>query len=297
MALVEYPGPSLAERTTLRLGGRALAEALVTDDAALERLPETLRRLGGRPFVLGRGSNVLAREGELDLVLVRLRQEPRPLILAQDATGASVRTPAGMSLPRFLQWLAARGLCGLEGLSGVPGSVGGAVAMNAGSFGSETGRCLRRVQVLTKSGLRWVEEDGFAVGYRSFTLHDSLEFLLITAAEFRLAAADSEKVKQRMNEHLQKKRQSQPITAWTAGCAFKNPAAEAPAGMLLEHAGLKGFSLGGMRFSAIHANFLENTGNGTSQQAFELIELARQRVAERFGYNLQLEVKLCPPTQ
>jgi len=297
MALTVRHGPSLKERTTLRLGGRALAEVLLSGAEDLERLPETLRSLGGTPCVLGRGSNVLARDGELALVLVRLQQEPRPLLLAQDAAGGIVRAPAGMSLPRLLHWLAARGYWGLEGLSGVPGTVGGAVAMNAGSFGSETGRCLQRVQALTPEGLRWFEKDSFETGYRHFALHEKQEFLLVTAAEFRLAAGDPDKVKKRMNELLHKKRQSQPITAWTAGCAFRNPAPDAPAGMLLEKAGFKGHVLGGMRFSDMHANFLENTGSGTATEALELLDMARERVSEQFGYNLELEVKLCPSIQ
>lgn len=295
-------GPSLKERTTLRLGGQALAEVLIRDTQDLERLPETLRSLGGAPYVLGRGSNVLARDGELPLVLLRLQQPPKPLLLTRDTAGAIVQAPAGMSLPRLLHWLAARGLAGLEGLSGVPGTVGGAVAMNAGSFGSETSRCLQRVQVVTREGQQWVNRDGFTTGYRHFSLlrkseaAESADFTLITAAEFRLAGADPDKVKARMKEYLTKKRTSQPITAWTAGCAFKNPAPEAPAGMLLERAGFRGFGLGGMVFSERHANFLENTGHGTSEAALELLDLAQRRVREQSGHELQLEVTLCPPT-
>ncbi len=295
--------PSLKERTTLRLGGQALAEVLIQDSSGLEQLPETLRSLGGAPYVLGRGSNVLARDGELPLVLVRLQQPPKPLLLTRDTAGALVRAPAGMSLPRLLHWLAARGLAGLEGLSGIPGTVGGAVAMNAGSFGSETGRCLQRVQVFCGERLEWVDRDGFVTGYRHFSLLREVETAesagprLITAAEFRLAGADADKVKARMKANLAKKRTSQPITAWTAGCAFKNPEPDAPAGLLLERAGLRGFGLGGMVFSERHANFLENTGHGTSEAALELLNLAQRRVREQSGHELQLEVTVCPPTQ
>lgn len=296
MSFTLLPGPSMRERTTLRLGGRALAEIVISDTEGLERLPETLRSLGGEPLALGRGSNLLAREGELPLVLVRMRQEPHPVELAREEREVVVRAPAGMSLPRLLHWLARRGLSGLEGLSGVPGNVGGAVAMNAGSFGSETGQCLHRVRILRQGSLEWVAREGFGTGYRSFFLHGVRDFYVITDAEFRLAAGDAGEVQARMKAHLETKRKSQPIKAWTAGCAFRNPAPDAPAGMLLDKAGLKGFALGGMIFSERHANFLENTGAGTSDAALELLELARQRVAERFGHELQLEVKLCPCT-
>lgn len=294
MSFVVQPGPLLRERSTLRLGGRALAEVLVLGTSGLERLPETLAALGGQPYALGRGSNILARDGELPVVLVRMRQEPRPEPLATDATGTLVRVPAGMSLQRLLHWLAARGLAGLEGLAGVPGDVGGAVAMNAGSFGCTMGDCLERVQVLDSRGLRWCGAGELETGYRHFALPGQAEFFVVTAAELRLRHLPPQEVKARMAEHLATKRRTQPLRDWTAGCAFRNPAPEAPAGLLLERAGLKGLELGGMKFSERHANFLVNTGSGSATAAYELLALAQERVQAQSGYALELEVKPCP---
>jgi UDP-N-acetylmuramate dehydrogenase len=292
------PGPSMRERTTLRLGGRVQAEVVLScephDLEGPERLPELLRSLGGRALALGRGSNILAREGELDLVLVRLRQKPEPR-LEQMADGQGlVVAPAGMSLPRMLHWLAARGLSGLEGLAGVPGTVGGAVAMNAGSFGSVFGDRLQRVLVFGEAGAEWIGSAGFETGYRHFQLRDRRGFFLVAAAELLLVPGRTQDIRSAMRANLARKRATQPITAWSAGCAFKNPAPEAPAGMLLERAGFKGREHGGMTFSAMHANFLVNTGRGHSDAALELIEMAREKVLEQSGYELELEVKLCP---
>lgn len=294
MTFTVLPGPLLRDRTTLRLGGRALAEILVSDTKDVDRLALQLKELGGQPLALGRGSNLLARDRDLPLVLVRMRQEPRPEIVSREESGVLVKAPAGMRLPRLLQWLCARELSGLEGLSGVPGDVGGAAAMNAGSFGCTMGACLERVQIVRHGDVRWVPRSGFTTAYRSFKVENDDSFYMITAVMLRLRPGNGREMRRTMQEYMKTKRATQPITAWTAGCAFKNPAPDAPAGMLLERVGLKGYAMGGMRFSPVHANFLENTGKGTSDAALELLQLARQRVRERFDYNLELEVRICP---
>ena len=134
----EVMRPSLAERTTLRLGGTAIAELVLEDAADLAALPERLRALGGSPLILGAGSNILARDGDLPLVLLRPRFMRGPEIAGEKDGKILVRVGAGVPLPRLLRFCAGQGLSGLEGLVGIPGSVGGAVAMNAGSFGTET---------------------------------------------------------------------------------------------------------------------------------------------------------------
>ncbi len=298
MTLEVLPGPSMRERTTLRLGGRAQAEIVVScemdETSCLERLPERLRSLGGTPLALGRGSNLLVRDGDLDLVTVRLRQKPLPTVESVTERGTEVLAPAGMSLPRFLQWLAARGLSGLEGLAGIPGTVGGAVAMNAGSFGSVFGERLVAVLALTDTGAGWIAAQGFETGYRHFSLKGHVGFYLIAGTRLLLPSGEPKAITVAMRENMGRKRASQPVTAWSAGCAFMNPAPDAPAGMLLERAGFRGREHRGMAFSSMHANFLVNMGTGCSDAALELIEMARNKVLEQSGHQLELEVKLCP---
>ena len=291
MALdIIHNAPSFAERTTLGLGGTGLAQVTVRKEKDLEALPSTLERLGGKPVVLGRGSNILARDGLLDLVAVRAEADAKFSVQSN-----RVLAGAALRLPMLLARLAAEGLSGLEGLSGIPGNVGGAVAMNAGSFGCEFKDCLRRVRVFTpERGLEWRTPDTFAMGYRHFCLNEEPDFFLILGVELELAREDPGRVREHMRESYAKKKAVQPLGVRSAGCVFKNPEQGLSAGILLDKAGFRGKSLGGVALSDKHANFLINTGGGTSAQAFELLDMARQAVARQFGHTLEMEVKVWP---
>lgn len=293
MHLKVLPGPTLAERTTLRLGGPALAEVRIVSERGLDELPGRLEELGGRPMALGHGSNILAADGPLPVVLLRAPEGEAPETVFTSGDETVVRAGAGMGLPALLSWCARRGLSGLEGLAGIPGAMGGAVAMNAGSFGAEVGRVLERVLLYSPCcGLRWAGRDDVRLGYRFFAPRTVDVFFLVLAVELRLAKAEPEAVRAAMDAIWARKRASQPLAAASAGCVFKNPEGPAPAGKLLDDAGFKGRRLGGMAFSELHANFLVNLGGGTAAQAFELIQAAREAVAGRFGVDLELEVKV-----
>jgi UDP-N-acetylmuramate dehydrogenase len=292
----------LKERTTLRLGGPALAEAVVTCEAGLDELARALPGLGGLPLALGAGSNILAGDGPHKLVLVRAANDAEPDVSAQpggpDGKTILVRAGAGLRLPRLLGFCQHAGLTGLESLTGVPGSIGGSVAMNAGSYGVELGALLTRVRVWTpEGGLVWREATDCAFGYRHFNPEVTAGFWLVWEAEFALSAETPTAVRQRMETVYEKKKTSQPVTAKSAGCVFKNPEG-APAGMgagrLLDEAGVKGKRLGGMAFSTVHANFLVNEGGGTAAEALELLEYGRAAVFDRFGLDLETEVKVLP---
>ena len=295
MALKVEPGPLLSARTTLKLGGRALAEVVFDQAQDAHGLGETLKRLGGTPLALGGGSNLLARDGELPLVLVRpwLRDEPR--VLPDRPEGrVRVRCGAGVKLQRLVAWLATQGLSGLGGLIGVPGSVGGAVAGNAGSYGDDIGAILARVRLWTpQRGLFWAGREELDIGYRRFAVPGLTGFFLVLEAEFDCEVREPIEIRQEMIANLKKKRASQPITAATAGCVFKNPPGEA-AWRLLAESGFAGRVVGKMAFSSLHANFLVNLGGGTSGEALELLALAREAVRERFGRQLELEVRVVP---
>jgi UDP-N-acetylmuramate dehydrogenase len=293
MALTLLHAPRLSERTTLRLGGPALAEAVVRAEADLEQLGKALPGLGGRPLALGAGSNLLAADGPLDLVLVRPANAVEPRI-EHRASGTLVRVDAGFGLPRLLGLCQRLGLSGLESLTGIPGRVGGAVAMNAGSYGCETGALLRRVRLWTpEGGLVWRDARDCAFGYRHFDAKLGMGFSLIWEAEFRLGADAPAAIHARMEAVYRKKKAVQPVTARSAGCVFKNPPSATgaeSAGRLLDQAGMRGRALGGMAFSELHANFLVNLGQGTAAQALELLDLGRRAVRERFGVELETEV-------
>ncbi|MBN2140461.1 MAG: UDP-N-acetylmuramate dehydrogenase [Desulfovibrionaceae bacterium] len=292
MGLVVHPEPLLSERTTLGLGGRALAEAVASDRADLDELGAFFERHGGRPFVLGRGSNVLARDNGLDLVLVRAADTTGPERIGQDQDRVLVKVGAGAALPGLLGWLRRAGLSGLEGLAGVPGSVGGAVAMNAGAYGQDLSQVLSRVRLWTPDrGLFWRPAADCAMGYRQFDPLAGPGPWLVWEVELSLAPGEPEAVAQAMRRALDNKRRTQPLDAKSAGCVFKNPAGRS-AGRLLDEAGFKGRRLGDMAFSELHANFLVNLGKGTAAQALELLDQARAEILKRHGIDLETEVIL-----
>ncbi|BBD08542.1 UDP-N-acetylmuramate dehydrogenase [Desulfovibrio ferrophilus] len=292
MGLKVLPGPLMSERTTLKLGGPALAEVHIGHERDLDELPAVLEKAGGRPMVLGWGSNILASDDTLPIVLLRVPEGGGPRIVHETGERVTVQADAGMRLPRLLTWCAKQGLSGLEGLVGIPGSVGGAVAMNAGSFGCEMAEVLSRVLLFSPCcGLRWVGREDVRMDYRFFAPRTYDDYFIVMGVELDVIRAEKPLVDEVMARHMTTKKASQPISAASAGCVFKNPEGDA-AGRLLEQAGFRGKGLGGMIFSEIHANFLVNAGGGTSEQAFELIASARDEVTRRFGVGLELEVKV-----
>ena len=277
--------PLLKELTTLGLGGAALAEAVVRAESDLDELGRFMAGSGGRPFVLGGGSNLLAEDHDLELVLLAVRNAGTP-----ERSGQTVRCGAGTRMPSLLKFCEEAGLSGLEPLAGIPGTVGGAVAMNAGSYGAEIKDLLTRIRLWTpQRGLFWVEAKDCSFGYRHFSAPEGTGRPLVWEAEFALAPAEPGAVRAKARETLDKKKATQPIAARSAGCVFKNPPGQS-AGKLLDEAGFKGKRLGNMGFSELHANFLVNLGGGRSAEALELLETARNAVFERFGTRLELEV-------
>lgn len=285
--------PLLAHRTTLRLGGPAQAEIGIVGDADWDAASRFLERTGGVPFALGRGSNVLAAAEPLPHILVRDCRQLTPVVEWESEAGAvGLRVGAGVSLPRLLGWLQARGLSGMEGLVGIPGTVGGAVAMNAGSYATEMAHVVRGIEIWTpQGGRRWLNSEAWQWAYRRLCIPQwEASFYLITGVRLVVTRGDAALIRRSMAAHYRRKRSTQPVLAWTCGCVFCNPSPQQPAGKLLDACGLRGAQQGQMAFSTQHANFLVNLGGGTSAAAGELIALARQRVEEQYGEKLRLEV-------
>jgi UDP-N-acetylmuramate dehydrogenase len=286
--------PTLSGRTTLGLGGTCLAEVVVRAEPGLERLARVVDRQGGRPMVLGAGSNILAADRDLPLVLVRPEASDLAIerVEAEGGDRPLARVSGGLRLPVLLGRLAKAGCAGLEGLTGIPGTVGGAVAMNAGSFGVEIGERVARVRLWTPDrGPVWFGPEEMTFGYRSFAPAGLDEPWLVWEVELTLTDDEPDAVRRRMAETMARKKAAQPVWERTAGCVFKNPEGDS-AGRLMDAAGLRGHRLGGMGFSGLHANFLVNHGHGRAEEAFELLDLARHRVRERFDVELQTEVKV-----
>lgn len=298
--------PELSSLTSLHLGGRALARVFFDSLDDMEQLPGILRKVGGRPAVLGGGTNILAADGELPLVLVECGFTPVPEMMGQDARGhLLVRVGAGMRLSRLLAWCSRFGLSGLEALAGIPGTLGGAVAGNAGAHGVDMGSVLRRVNVFSPAhGYRKLAWCDVECGYRSFAIPEenraskteSDNWFVITGVLLAFQPGSTAQIRDTIRSLIAKRVETQPMRSKTAGCVFKNPSAESAqgktAGLLLDEAGFRGKKRGGVCFSPVHANFLVNESNGTATAALDLIQEAREAVLQRTGVDLQPEVKI-----
>jgi UDP-N-acetylmuramate dehydrogenase len=295
MTLRVKPGPLLRDRTTLKLGGRAAAEIAAERPEDLDGLSPALAKAGGAPLVLGAGSNILARDGDLPLTVVSLDFASGPEVVPGAAEGhVRVRAGAAVKLGRLLAFCEKRGLWGLHGLAGIPGELGGAVAMNAGSYGCEMAKTLARAHIWTpEDGLSWIGREDWSAGYRTFSPKGVEGLFLVVEAEMDFPERGAEAVRAAALEALGKKKATQPLSAASAGCVFKNPAGES-AGRLLDQAGFKGKRLGDMAFSEMHANFLVNLGAGRADDALALMDEAVSAVRERFGVSLELEVRVTP---
>ncbi len=290
-------GPLLSQLTTLRLGGTAIAEIRLECADDYGALPDVIRRFGGIPHALGGGSNLLVRDGDLPFLLLRPGRQAdgsEPQRTGEDQEAAFVRADAGIPLPRLVSWCARMGLSGLEGLAGVPGHLGGAIAMNAGAYGCSTAPLVTRLAAYTpEQGLRILGPSAWECSYRHFSFLEPCSWSLIAWAELRLVKSTPDAVRSAIHANLTQKKQSQPITENTAGCIFKNPEQNS-AGRLLDAAGVKDLRKGAFHFSRKHANFLvHDTGCGvlgTFEDAISLIQAAQERVHGLFGIELEREV-------
>ena len=304
--MIITPRPALAPLTTLRLGGYALAEIRLDRPEDCGRLPEALAAAGGLPCVLGGGSNLLIHDGALPITVLRPlfgAKDAEPEVLGEEESDGIrrvlFRAGAGMPMPRLLAWCAKKGLSGLEGLIGVPGRLGGAVAMNAGAYGCSTAPLLRSLSVYTpEKGLHTLLPEGWRARYRHFSLTEPCAWYMSVSAVLSLAVDTPEAVHGRMRENFLHKKAGQPVHEHTAGCVFQNPEGQS-AGRLLDAAGMKGKRRGALYFSPMHANFLVHDTRcgvpGLCSDALMLIEEAKRAVSDMFGVALQLEVKEWPP--
>ena len=276
----------LAEHTWYRLGGPARWLLTPRDE---EELAAVLRRCAARnvPWrVLGRGANVLVRDTGFNGAVIALSHVYWEHV---DFEPPFVHARAGVDLPRLVRSTVDRGLIGLEGLAGIPGTVGGATRMNAGGRHGCLADHLHTVRLLQRDGtavIRPAAELGF--GYRTSGLGDAV----VTQVTLELQPGDREPAMERFRAIWNEKYASQPpVAARSAGCIFKNPPGHA-AGRLLDEAGLKGQRHGGAEISPRHANFIIAHPGATSQDVLDLIALAKERVYGATGVELELELEV-----
>lgn len=273
----------LSGMTTWRVGGPAEFLVRVEAEEALSSVLRVARDERLPLMVLGNGSNVLVSDEGLAGIVVRLDGG-----LAAIEVEATKARAGGGALLSSLATEAYRGsLTGLEFSFGIPGTVGGAVMMNAGAFGSSISRVLESVETMDRNGLTG-RVSSFEEGYRSPLVPASD---LVVYATFRLEIGEPQAIRERMDSVRARRRATQPWGMSTAGSVFKNPPGD-HAGRLIEECGLKGRGVGGARFSDIHANFIINNGTASAGDIKELIGMAREEVRKLFGVELELEVGL-----
>ncbi|MEO7795115.1 MAG: UDP-N-acetylmuramate dehydrogenase [Thermoanaerobaculia bacterium] len=284
--LVVKPDQALARLTTLRIGGPAGLFVEVASERALVRLL-TLVHGSGLPFqLLGLGSNVLVPDAGLPGVVARLGGELKRVRIR----GLRLSAGAGAPLAIAARKAAKAGLAGLEALAGFPSTVGGAVFMNAGCYGTEIRDVLRSARLVEADGRRHrIGVADLGATYRATRLKETGS--IVTRALFDLTLGEPEALLARMEELNARRWASLPSGQANAGSIFKNPPGEA-AGRLLDQAGMKGATFGGAQVSPKHANVIVNTGGATAADVIALMRQMRAAVAEQFDIRLEPEIVL-----
>jgi UDP-N-acetylmuramate dehydrogenase len=277
----------LASRTAVRVGGPADLLVRPADPEALGVLLRAVRELGLPLHVLGGGANTLVSDLGFRGVVVRLPHD----FPGESAAGDTLVLSAGGPTTRLWSRGHALGLRGMEFIAGIPGSLGGCVAMNAGTKIGEMKDVVTRVELATADGAGFVDAAALAFGYRKANIPAGA---VVTRVECRLRPADAAGLAESerlMLEDREKRRRTQPYDKPTFGSTFTNPPGD-HAGRLIEAAGLKGHRIGHAVWSPVHANFVSNLGGATAADVLALMRLARARVKERFGVDLETEVRL-----
>lgn len=274
---------SLANYTSWRVGGVADKFYQPIDKADLIRFVQNLPEHESL-FWMGLGSNLLIRDGGIRGTVINTKNRLKAMQLV-DAN--SIYVEAGVPCALVAKFCAENGLVGAEFLAGIPGTMGGALKMNAGAFGGETWSCVKSVEILNRRGEIYEKiASEFQVTYRHVNLHANEWFL---AAVLQLQQGDTKTSQEHIKNLLAKRANSQPTNQPSCGSVFKNPQNDFAA-RLIEATGLKGFKIGGAQVSEKHANFIINTGNATAEDIEKLIAYVQQQVSQEQGINLQTEV-------
>jgi UDP-N-acetylmuramate dehydrogenase len=274
----------LAPRTAVRVGGPADLLVRPADADALAALLRAVRALGVPLTILGGGANLLVADAGVRGAVVKLPQDLAP----ESAEGEILVLNAGAPFARLAARAHARGLVGIEFTAGIPGTLGGGVAMNAGTRVGEMKDVVSRVELATADGAGFVPAAALELAYRSARIPPGA---VVTRIEFRLRPGDRAQSAATMREDRERRARTQPLDRPTFGSTFTNPPGDY-AGRLVEAVGLKGHRVGNAMWSDVHANFVVNLGGARASDVIALMKLARSRVKERFGIVLESEVRL-----
>ena len=277
----------LSKHTSFRIGGPAEAMAFPKNSAALAKLLNASALLDCKCYILGAGTNILAPDVGLRGLVICLKDCLDGLEkLGED----KIRVFAGVTMARAAVFAASNGLGGLEFAHGIPGTVGGAVYMNAGAYGGEICDVCVSVDVMRADGtIETIPAGEMNFSYRHSRLED--EYGIVISAVFQLAPKPEEQIRERMQDLLKRRKASQPLDLPSAGSAFKRPVGGYAAAMI-DEAGLRGFCIGDAAVSEKHAGFVVNLGNATSKDVCDLLSSVSDKVFERTQIRLEPEVRI-----
>ena len=275
----------MSAHTTFRIGGPAEIFVEPDSEQTLCQVVSLCREAGVAFVCVGNGSNLLVSDSGIRGVVISMRKGMEWLELEDDLMTAG----AGVLLSKTAAEGCRAGLGGLEFAAGIPGSVGGAVVMNAGAYGGEMKQVLTKVHVLMPNGdFVWIPVEEMGLGYRTSCIPSCGG--IVTAAQFKLECKDSGAIKAEMDELARRRREKQPLEFPSAGSTFKRPEGYF-AGKLIQDAGLAGFRVGGAEVSAKHCGFVINRGGATAADVLELCRQVQDRVYSQFGVSLEMEIR------
>ncbi len=279
----------MKDYTSLAIGGPVDVMAAPDDPISMRDLVVFLKKKGSPFLTLGRGTNILVRDGGIDGAVISVSAFRKIEVLKEGIRYADLFVEAGLSLRELVNFCRERGYSGIEGLTGIPGTVGGAICGNAGSFGYEIKDVLVSVAIMDSSGgLGMFRAEGLGFGYRRSDISPKD---IVLSANLKLERFEEAEVSKRMEKFLMEKRRNQPLSERSAGCVFRNPDG-VQAGRLIDEAGCKGMRVGGIEVSTVHANFFVNRGEGTAVDYMRLMDEVSSIVNKKTGIVLEPEIRV-----
>ncbi|WP_404449989.1 UDP-N-acetylmuramate dehydrogenase [Sutcliffiella horikoshii] len=281
------PNEPLSNHTTMKIGGPA---DVLVEPKSLEKLQETMETINQYQVkwtAIGRGSNLLVSDLGIEGVVIKLGNGMDHM----EIEGNEVHVGGGYSLIKLVTIISKKGLTGLEFAGGIPGSVGGAVYMNAGAHGSDISKVLKKAHILFEDGkMEWLTADELEFSYRTSILQKERPGICLEAI-LNVEQGNREEVVAQLQKNKDYRRDTQPFSYPCAGSIFRNPLPDY-AGQLIEKAGLKGYKIGGAKVSDMHANFIVNDDGAKAQDVLDLIAYIKKTILEKYDVQLETEVEI-----
>tara|TARA_Y100000996_G_scaffold146007_2_gene112394 strand:+ start:490 stop:1431 length:942 start_codon:yes stop_codon:yes gene_type:complete len=284
---IAYLNEPLKKHSTFGIGGYAKVFLLPNNKKQIKEILRYSKKNNIKIFFIGSGSNLLFSDDGFDGIIISLKKTFKNLEI--DDSGRIV-AGSGVILVKMVTKAINKNIKGLETLSGVPGTLGGALYMNAGAYGSEISNYFISAKFLNMNGDEFIiTNKDVAFSYRKSNFPKDC---ILIEAEFNCKTGDSQKIKDNKNKFSKSRKNSQPLQYRSAGSVFKNPSSDIAAGYLIDQSGLKGTKMGDALISEKHANFIVNLGSASSEDVIYLIKLIKKKVLEKFKISLELEIKL-----